>query len=699
MNAQTQWRWHTIAEWALAALLLFLLLRSGLLLGWRTLNTDFPNDYLVASLYRHNIPVDRVYEWQWLQRQNDRLAIPQQEAGFAPHPPTCVFPVLPLATMPPLQAKRMWLIANLGLLIGSVYFLHRVTELGWRRVALITLLCILPLEMNFWLGQYYILLLVLICASYYCFQSGHPFTAGTIMSIAASLKLFPFLFVLLFARRRAWGAVLGLNLGTATIGAISLALLEAQVHRVYLFQVFPRAILGDLLSPYSLQWNSFAALWHRLFLFEPQLNPSPALNSIPLYVVAQTVTVTGLLFSFFCLGVEKAHGQGKLEWAAFVSLLLLLSPMPAPYHYSLLVFSGVLGVDGLLAEGRRNRAMVCIVLLLFACAPWPARLARELVLSRLVGNLLLYSVLLYSIHSRAGAGQRLQLRWHRVAAVAANAAIVAGICLWTVRGRSEDLARRVPDFAGAYRSSNPVQIGGKLFGIQASRYLDRYQVVDERGAYEPGLQLSGNVLGLTADATGSSVFAEVTEQIANVLRLFPLGPRLPAEFFAQGEQPVVSPGGRWLAIMREAQGRNAVWLFDLQSEEPPHLILQRQWNPLEVTLLPGGDLIASVGAVSAPYMVRVHRETHQVERLEGIHGYTRYPSISPNGQRLAFSRLSLGAWNLVVRELSTGTEQLLTHGSYNAVSPSWADSRTILYATDSARGLGITAIASVTLAN
>jgi Glycosyltransferase family 87 len=675
---------------------MLLLLRSGFLPGWRRLNTDFPNDYLAASLYRHRIPLDRVYEWDWLQRQNDRLAIPQKEAGFAPHPPTCALPVLPLATMSPLQAKHVWLITNLGFLILSIYLLHRVTELGWRRVALVTLLCLFPLQVNFWLGQFYILLLVLLCSSYYTFQAGHRFTCGAILSVAAALKLFPFLFVLLFARRGAWRAAFGLILGVVTIGTISLALFGLQVHRVYVFQVFPRAVLGDLLSPYSLQWNSFAALWHRLFLFEPELNPAPIWNSVSLYVVAQTVTVTALTFPFFYLGAQEAGGWEKLEWAAFVSLLLLLSPMPAPYHYSLLVFSAVLAVDALLAAGKRNCAMICILLVAFVCAPFPARLDRTLVLRRLVGNLLLYSVLLYSIRSHAA--QIIRLRWRWIGA-AANAAIVVTFCLWTVRGRAEDIARRAPGFTSAYRSSSPVAIDGRIFCVQASGHLDRYRIVAGRGEYNRNVQFAGDALALATDRSGSSMYAEASGEESLIVRLFPLAPEHSPEVVTQGQQPVLSSEGRWLAVMRESGGRNAVWLFDLRSGEDPRLILGSQWNPLEVTVLSGGDLIASVGAVSQPYMVLVHSETAQVERLESIRGCTRYPSISPDGRRLAFSRLDSGAWHLIVRELSTGVERQLTYGSYNAISASWADSRTILYATDSARGLGTTAVSSIALPN
>jgi hypothetical protein len=140
--------------------------------AWRTLNTDFPNDYLVASLYRKGVPLDRIYEWEWLQRQNDHLGIPQKVAGFAPHPPFCALPVLPLTSLPALPAKRVWILLNLAFLAASIYLLYRATELPWRWVALIALLCVYPLRVNFWLGQYYVFLLFLMCASYWAFRFG-----------------------------------------------------------------------------------------------------------------------------------------------------------------------------------------------------------------------------------------------------------------------------------------------------------------------------------------------------------------------------------------------------------------------------------------------------------------------------------------------------------------------------------------------
>jgi hypothetical protein len=49
----------------------------------------------------------------------------------------------------------------------------------------------------------------------------------------------------------------------------------------------------------------------------------------------------------------------------------------------------------------------------------------------------------------------------------------------------------------------------------------------------------------------------------------------------------------------------------------------------------------------------IMRRTGVIEPLGGIAGPARYPAISPDGKRLAFSCWQWGSWHLVVRELAT----------------------------------------------
>src|ERR1700722_7202772 len=143
------YRWLPIVEWVLLASLLATFAGHSLLPAWRNLNSEFPNYYLAAALHRERIPLDRIYEWTWFQRQNDHWGVRDGLVSFAPNPPTLIFSLMPFTRLQPLAAKRCWLVLSLISLALALWTLRRVTVLGWRRLILIALLCVLPLSDDF----------------------------------------------------------------------------------------------------------------------------------------------------------------------------------------------------------------------------------------------------------------------------------------------------------------------------------------------------------------------------------------------------------------------------------------------------------------------------------------------------------------------------------------------------------------------
>src|ERR1700685_1456808 len=98
--------WMEIAS---CAVLAGLLLWKGILPGWRVLNTDFPNYYLVARLLREGYALDRIYDWIWLQRIKDHWGLDQPLVGFAGLTPFSALPVVPFSFFSALAAKRLWI--------------------------------------------------------------------------------------------------------------------------------------------------------------------------------------------------------------------------------------------------------------------------------------------------------------------------------------------------------------------------------------------------------------------------------------------------------------------------------------------------------------------------------------------------------------------------------------------------------------
>jgi hypothetical protein len=685
-------KWLPIGEWVLLVGLLSTFVAHSLLPAWKNLNSEFPNYYLAASLYRERIPLDRIYEWTWFQRQNDHLGVRDGLVSFAPNPPTLILSLVPFTTLKPLAAKRAWLVLNLIFLVAALCMLHRVTSLIWRRLGLISLLCVLPLHVDFLFGRHYVLILMLICGAYYASSLDRQRTAGALLGTAAAMKLFPALFVILFIWKRNWRAVIGMVLSAAAITALSLLMFGVEVHRVFLNEVLSQASRGDWLGPYALSQNSFITLWSHLFLIEPELNPHPWINSSTLYAVAHAATVTLLVF-FFLLSFkrkDKAY-SASLQWPALVPLVLLLSTTSGTDYSCLLIFTAIVGFDALTATGDKNRGLILLLLYVAACAPIPGRIVNWFPLSRLLSTTGLYSLLLYV----PGAGRKVVfgLRW--VAAGLIAFAFLTLYNLHTVRYRAEDFGRRLPNRSTGNRAANPVSTGdGVAFTEMQPR---RYGAVLLKEATFRDIPMSGDALSVAGAGRIRTLYSELTGHQSFITRL-PIGDsRSAIETLTEGQEAALSANGKWLAFVREDHGRGSAWLLATDTKNVPLLVLPRSDHVLDVSVTSEGDVIAAAGRTSDPHLFLVQHRTGEVAELTEFPHPARYPSVSPDGERLAFSRRDHGFWHLVIREFATGREQQLTHASCNAVSPSWEDSSTLLYATDCGRGVGLSAIARVVL--
>ena len=683
-----------IAEWVLLVVLLTIFVERSFWPAWGKLNSEFPNYYLAAELYHQNIPLDRVYEWTWFQRQNDHLGVYDGLVSFAPNPPTSVLALIPLARLRPLSAKRVWLGLSLGFLVFSLSILHQVTQLGWRRLLLISSLCILPLHIDFLYGRPYVFLLFLICAAYYASYRNRDWLSGTMWGAAAAMKLFPALAIIFFVRKRNWRAIAGFVMGAAALVAISILLLGGEVHRVFAREIARQASRGDWLGPYVLAQNSFITLWSHLFLFEPDLNTSPLINSPALYAIAIAMTVTILVFAFLLSITDDKAPQGMaLQWAALIPLLLLLSTTTAPDYSCLLIFTAIVGFDALLATENRNTAVVFLLLYSGACAPVPLRISNWFPLSHLVAMTALFALLLRC--SRVGFGQRRIAHW-----VAAGLALTTVLTLYNLqikRNRAEDFGRRVATPAGGYRVGSPVPLAdGMAFTEMQPR---KYELAVLSAGIFRDIPMRGDVLSVAGAGTESGLYSELSDRQSLIVRPPIEGLRAATETITEGQEPALSHNGKWLAFIREELGSRTAWLSATDFKDAPQPVLPSAYKPLEVTVTDEGDVIAAAGNVSDPHLLLVRRGTHQVTVLLAFPHPARFPAVSPDAKRLAFSRLDGGSWHLFVHEFASGFEQQLTHGSCNAISSAWQNNIKLLYATDCGRGVGVSAIASVGLQN
>ncbi len=702
-------------ERLLCAALAALLLWKGILPAWHNLNTDFPNYYLVARLLREGYSLDRIYDWIWLQRIKDHWGLDQSLVGFAGLSPFSAPPIVPLSVFSALTAKRIWIVLNLLLLAASVELLHPLTSLGRRSIWMLALLAIVPLRTSFLYGQMHLCVLFLLVLAYYFHCRHRELACGACIALAAALKIYPLSFILYFLWKRQWRPALAI-LGTLALITFAGGFwMGWDLLHVYATQILPRSLQGEVLDPYNLHAESFAALLHRLFLFEPTLNPSPLFPSTLLYAVAYPLWQIAILVPLLALlsPPPTPLGREQGEWGAFLLALLVLSPVPSSYHFVVMILPVVLLVDSLLRRNQVQLALVATALytliatidLVTGAASHLRPVAATLLgFSRLWLLVALFAVFLFSLwrYPSSQPPKPTALRTVLLAgfAVAVLAIGVSGYRHHFANGERE-MSHRISTPSATYLATAPHPIPGTYLFV--AMLPQGYRILDQQGreaaprALTPAFtdQLSfavakdGSVLLEEASATGSRIIRAADGSVV-------------AE---DAESPTVSPDGGNLAFLRESKGRGALWITTLSLQpdtvrsprNPPSsasVLDQEDYDVRNASFLHSGDLLLIARHDGRLGLFTIAPGSHPVPLLTG-NDDIGYVAISPDEHRLALTELIHNRWQLLILDLRSRSQTILTFGDCNAYSPVWTDSTSMTYAPDCGRGLGLTALASI----
>jgi Glycosyltransferase family 87/WD40-like Beta Propeller Repeat len=681
--------WTTArVEYVLALCALAWFASTTLRQAWTVFNSDFSNYFLTAHLLRDHSSTARVFEWIWFQRQKDHLGLQQSFVAMEPITPFSAIFLWPLTHLAPLAAKHVWLAVNAGLLWVSAWMLVRMTGIRASRMALLIAVSY-PLERHMQNGQFYLPVLFLLTLGLWFYLRGQSFGAGAAVAVAVGLKVSPVLFALYFARRRDWRAVGGALAGGVGVAAISIAAFGWQLNRAYMLQVLPRAMLGESIGPYNLTLASFAVLFHRLFIFEPTLNPHPAVHAAWLLPALLPVIQFVVLVPLVLLVKPRDSDPSRvaLEWSAVVLASLLLSPLPASYHFVLLFLPMAILLGSNAKEMPRGWLVAVVLLYLAIGFPfWPGRSGGGwlplLHVPRLYATIALYGICLLQLRGRgSSAGRSAVWDWAWVGALASIAAVGVVSGLHAQRNFGDWYNGRLDIGPDAELVAVPQSTREGVAYIAMKR--DRYHAYPEDGG--PGF---AGVDDLAQAIVGPERWVERT---AATSQLVSIGDGEGAVVL-NGESPVLSTDGKWLAFEREEQGRASLWLHSLLDARADAVVTPPEFDVLEASFAPdGGIVFAALKGSGAPALFLRGAAAGEITKL--FDGEARYPAISPDGGWLAYSGMEHGSWNLRLRDLRTGKTRVLTDASCDFVESAWeSDSHTLLYASDCGRGYGETAL-------
>jgi Glycosyltransferase family 87/WD40-like Beta Propeller Repeat len=662
--------------------------------AWQKLNTDFPNYYVTASLAREHFDTSRVYEWIWIQRERDYRDIDQRVIGMVPLTVFSSLFVYPLTPLPALTAKHCWIVFNIALLLGILGLLRAMTGLEWRRIALVIALSF-PVRVNLLYGQFYVLLLFFLTLACFFYLRQRSFASGLAIGVAAGLKVFPVLFLLYFLRKRDLKAFSGgLVAGLCSLIA-SVCVFGWQVHRVYIFQILPRTLRGEGSDPYNLKAASLSTLMHRLFIYEPTLNPHPAINAAWLFGVLHPLLQMAVIAPALLLAVphELRLRRIRLEWAAMLLAILAITTSAASYQFTVLILPACL-LLGTLPQ-KRPRVFYGVVLVLYAAAGalagtnvghegWAALLAVPRLYLLLAFCVIAYAQLEWQPASETVRADR--FKWGIALSLLLAFSIATN--LRQLRGLYDDYRWRAVAPANAYMTVDPAPQGDAVHFI--SMMGDGYHSgIEAQGAVRFSDWSNADRLSLTAadngeawveEAKGSSVLIPVSSSSG--------GASVSAKIF-DAKDPVASYDGKRLAFVREDHGRGRIWIHAVDAPQSADMpITPPELNALEMSFLTRdglGGMIFSAASDGRPSLFTVD-QGGKVQPFSTEEA--RYPAVSPDGNWLAYSQLHGGHWNLQLRELGSGKTRELAHAACNTMEPAWAaDSKTLFYASDCGRAL------------
>jgi len=539
---------------------LLILLGTAFRTGWMRVETDFPNYDTAARLAAQHKPLRNYYDWTWFVREMNYAGYGRTIGTYAAQTPLTMLPMMGFTRFAPQTAKRIWLIFNLGFLWASVWLLSRVTRFRVETIWLLAFCGYVSLLTNFRYGQYYIFLLFLLTLAFYFLDRKSYFLGGFLTGIAFGLKLYGGPFLLYFAAKRQWKALLGMIVaGLILLGVALLLFGPAEVH-YYATQILPRSLEGASIDPYNPGTPTIPTMLRRAFVGEAELNPHPLWNAPWLFFFLRTFTSLTLA-AFLFLGTSARRSSERRDFAWFVIAVVLLSTSTASYTFIILLLPLVLLLE---ESGPRESIFLVTTYILLTLPLHPIWLFPKVWI--LVG-LFIFA----GYRSWQGMPRRIA-----VAAVIVTALIAfmdAKRHMASYANEPEQHFARVAAQRGAIFSSFPVVSRAGIFyqSLGADRYVLRWLHDNQNEE----LSFEAQALHPRLAADGTAIYFELVENGRSSMMEFDpaTGKARPREMPVPADFPdaVTSPDGKWMAFTDRRHGPMQVRVRELSSGQERRL--------------------------------------------------------------------------------------------------------------------------------
>ena len=210
-------------------------------------------------------------------------------------------------------------------------------------------------------GQTNAVTVAFLVLAWHAQRRGWQVQEGCWLGLAAALKLFPLVLLMIPLGGRRWRA-LASGLGTALlIGGLSVTLFGADIWKEFATKGMSEAVLWSDLWPNA----SLSGFWKKLYISQNLGIPLKQGSSLVGYWIGYGLSAAAVaLATFWLIVVRGRPGKSDTSYALGIGAMLLLSPTCWPHYFLLLLIPfGVLWRDYRETTFHRRALVTCFVLL------------------------------------------------------------------------------------------------------------------------------------------------------------------------------------------------------------------------------------------------------------------------------------------------------------------------------------------------
>ncbi len=386
---------------------------------WRTflpaltsMTHSYPAYYTASRLIVEGRWSAQVYDDHWFEARVLEMTQGRVSDHFSLHPPTTSLLLVPLAWLDLTTARVLWQLFNLvllgaalGLLVSALGMYSVVPRLVFFSFALLYP----PLAENIRVGQSYVMLLFLFTLALWSELRGKPFITALGLGLAAGIKLSGVPLWLVLAARREWRVLLW-SIGVAFASAlVGLGALGWEGWLAFFKRVVDYSQPVPLAAHVAFQTTP--SFFQRMFVASSEFNPTPLFDA-PLLAPLVNFGLVALALGAMLWYARRAALE--FAFAAAVTCGVILFPMAAEYHYTLLFIPLAVMSAHIWNTRHRVEALWLGVILILLYVPfdwnaprWSTREWMFLAYPRLYAGWLLWLWLLKQMwQERAPAGVR-----------------------------------------------------------------------------------------------------------------------------------------------------------------------------------------------------------------------------------------------------------------------------------------------------